>query len=186
VKKFLFWSVAATGDGEAARTGDADQSHVPPVLRGLRKCEACGFPVSAGRVLCVECEEKKWRGQLRSHVSDRKPLTGVAAVAAPASSGGSFAATAVSMARSAGQIQGSADAGSTVAVIPSRPDLEAKESAQTVIPGVAEGSRISAEIPELVLSAGLEPQRSWFSANKYVLLALLAIGTSVAAFLALR
>jgi GAF domain len=62
-KKQMFWSAASAGaEGGAA---EADQSHVPPVLRGLRKCEACGFPVSAGRTLCVECEEKKWRGQLK-------------------------------------------------------------------------------------------------------------------------
>lgn len=62
-KKQLFWSAASAGaeSGQA----EADLSHVPPVLRGLRKCEACGFPVSAGRALCVECEEKKWRGQLK-------------------------------------------------------------------------------------------------------------------------
>ena len=64
-KKKLFWSAALHPAGEAEKVGEADQSHVPPVLRGLRKCEACGFPVSAGRALCVECEEKKWRGQLR-------------------------------------------------------------------------------------------------------------------------
>jgi hypothetical protein len=61
-KKKLFWSAAPAGAG---RPEEPDQSHVPPVLRNLRKCEACGFPVSAGRMLCVECEEKKWRGQLR-------------------------------------------------------------------------------------------------------------------------
>ena len=63
-KKPLLWSAAlnAAPDGSLEET---DRSHVPPVLRGLRKCEACGFPVSASRVLCVECEEKKWRGQLR-------------------------------------------------------------------------------------------------------------------------
>jgi hypothetical protein len=64
VKKPLFWS-AATAAGAAGGTAESDQSHVPPVLRGLRKCEACGFPVSAGRSLCVECEEKKWKGQLK-------------------------------------------------------------------------------------------------------------------------
>ncbi len=63
VKKQLFWSAASAG--AEGGTAEADQSHVPPVLRGLRKCEACGFPVSAGRTLCVECEEKKWRGQLK-------------------------------------------------------------------------------------------------------------------------
>jgi GAF domain-containing protein len=64
-KKKLFWSVAANPAGDAGKREEADQSHVPPVLRGLRKCDACGFPVSAGRALCVECEEKKWRGQLK-------------------------------------------------------------------------------------------------------------------------
>jgi GAF domain-containing protein len=64
-KKQLFWSVAANPVADAGKREEADQSHVPPVLRGLRKCDACGFPVSAGRALCVECEEKKWRGQLK-------------------------------------------------------------------------------------------------------------------------
>lgn len=67
-KKPLFWSVA-TNPVIPTKPPDGvqstDQSHVPPVLRNLQKCEACGFPVSAGRALCVECEEKKWRGQLR-------------------------------------------------------------------------------------------------------------------------
>ncbi len=62
-QKKLFWSAALSPAADAAKP-EPDQSHVPPVLRSLRKCEACGFPVSAGRSLCVECEEKKWRGQL--------------------------------------------------------------------------------------------------------------------------
>jgi GAF domain-containing protein len=65
-KKKLFWSAALTPAADAGKTEEPDQSHVPPVLRSLRKCEACGFPVSAGRALCVECEEKKWRGQLKA------------------------------------------------------------------------------------------------------------------------
>jgi hypothetical protein len=63
--KKLFWSLSVNPAAEAEKPALPDQSHVPPVLRGLRKCEVCGFPVTAGRVLCVECEEKKWRGQLR-------------------------------------------------------------------------------------------------------------------------
>jgi len=63
--KKLFWSLSVTPAADAEKPAAPDQSHVPPVLRGLRKCEVCGFPVTAGRVLCVECEEKKWRGQLR-------------------------------------------------------------------------------------------------------------------------
>jgi hypothetical protein len=63
-KKPLFWSAAPSAT-EAEKPAEADQSHVPPVLRSLRSCEACGFPVSPGRALCVECEEKRWRGQLK-------------------------------------------------------------------------------------------------------------------------
>ena len=63
-KKKLFWSAALSVAADDAQT-DTDESHVPPMLRGLRKCDACGFPVSPGRALCVECEEKKWRGQVK-------------------------------------------------------------------------------------------------------------------------
>jgi hypothetical protein len=63
-KKPLFWSAAAQTSGSS---GDAESSApeilVPPVLRNLQKCQACGFPVSKGRTLCVECEEKQWRGR---------------------------------------------------------------------------------------------------------------------------
>lgn len=182
-KKLLFWSAAT--DGDAPKSGNADQSHVPPVLRGLRKCEACGFPISAGRVLCVECEEKKWRGQLRPQNSSHKPLTGV--TAPPTSGGGSFAAAAASMAKSPSQTQSPADPGPKVGFAPASPDARPDESMQATTSALGgQVSRNVAETPELVLSAGLEPQRSWFSANKYILLALLAIGASVAAFLALR
>jgi hypothetical protein len=62
-KRPLMWSAAAHAGPDAAKPGELDQSHVPPMLRDLRKCKACGFPVSEGRTLCVECDEKQWRGQ---------------------------------------------------------------------------------------------------------------------------
>jgi hypothetical protein len=62
-KKALFWSAAASA-GAAAQTAE-EPSNVPAVLRNLHKCQACNFPVSEGRKLCVECEEKQWRGLLR-------------------------------------------------------------------------------------------------------------------------
>jgi hypothetical protein len=185
VKKSLFWSAAASGDGEAVQTGDADQSHVPPVLRGLRKCEACGFPVSAGRVLCVECEEKKWRGQLRPQAASRKSPTQVAAVPASNPTGGAFAAAAPSMAKAAEvPAQRAADTVSKVAMIPPAPDPFPVEEIAAPVPGGEIAA--PAEAPQLVLSAGLEPSRSWLSANKYIILALLVIGAGAAAFLLLR
>lgn len=63
-KKPLFWSAALVPSVERDQQAEADRSHVPAVLRNRRKCQACGFPVSEGRMLCVECEEKKWRGKL--------------------------------------------------------------------------------------------------------------------------
>ena len=61
-KKPLFWSAAMHGSENRAPAPDAAAS-VPAVLRNLHKCKACGFPVSEGRVFCVECEDKQWRGQ---------------------------------------------------------------------------------------------------------------------------
>jgi hypothetical protein len=61
-KKPLFWS-AVMQTQASGKTEDAASISVPLVLRNLQKCKACGFPVSQGRTFCVECEEKKWRGQ---------------------------------------------------------------------------------------------------------------------------
>jgi hypothetical protein len=61
-KKPLFWS-AATHSSENRVSAPEAAAPVPPVLRNLHKCKACGFPVSEGRVFCVECEDKQWRGQ---------------------------------------------------------------------------------------------------------------------------
>ena len=77
-KKPLFWSAAMSPAADAGMLEEIDQSHVPPVLRNLRICEACGFPVSPGRALCVECEEKRWRGTLK-RPSVRLPLSAGAA-----------------------------------------------------------------------------------------------------------
>ena len=33
-----------------------------PVLDKIRKCEACGFPVSEGRTLCLDCEATRFSG----------------------------------------------------------------------------------------------------------------------------
>ena len=62
-KKPLFWSAALRTQSAAQPKTDTDSIAVPPVLRNLQKCQACGFPVSQGRTYCVECEEKQWRDQ---------------------------------------------------------------------------------------------------------------------------
>jgi hypothetical protein len=83
VKKPLLWSAAANRSAEAEKTAAEARSHLPAAFRNLRKCEACGFPVSADRLLCVECEDKKWRGHLKPRTTTMA-ASGSAAAAAPA------------------------------------------------------------------------------------------------------
>jgi hypothetical protein len=75
--KPLFWSAAMNPVTQAEAMAEPDRSHVPPGLRNLRSCEVCGFPVSLGRVLCVECEEKRWRGQLKRPSAVLGPKVGL-------------------------------------------------------------------------------------------------------------
>jgi len=198
-KKTLLWSAAQNQAADAEKAEEPDQSHVPPVLRSLRKCEACGFPVSAGRVFCVECEEKKWRGHLKvpkvvAPLPTAMPPRPVA-TPAPRPEGRAFAAAVSAPA--------STQHGSTVAAhngaIPALPVArkESKEPAgQAMAAGPASGvpARAPTVVPaaskvqsrEFVLSAGMKPSQSWLSANKYIIAALLVVGAVVAAVFLLR
>jgi putative methionine-R-sulfoxide reductase with GAF domain len=55
--------VAAAADAPAAVPEEPPALTVAArsVIASLRKCEACGFPVSEGRQLCLDCEKKKAR-----------------------------------------------------------------------------------------------------------------------------
>jgi hypothetical protein len=72
-KKALFWSAATGAEAEERPQQNAETTAVPPVLRNLQKCQACGFPVSQGRAFCVECEEKQWRGQPAAQSAASQP-----------------------------------------------------------------------------------------------------------------
>jgi hypothetical protein len=182
-KKPLFWSAAAGADGESnSKSRVTDDSNVPPLLRGLRKCDACGFPVSAGRTLCVECEEKKWRGLLRPEatkknaIADRTTSMAVStAVVAP------HTPEAIPAAKT------SVDLGPTTSAILPQGSAPVNVEEPT---GASAASEIAIDsesaVPEFVLSSGMEPSQSWFSTYKWVLLALLLVLGGAAAFLSLR
>ena len=87
-KKPLFWSAAMPTQASGKTDDDAASISVPLGLRNLQKCKACGFPVSQGRTFCVECEEKKWRGQRlpQPAAGSATPLKTVAAPKQPAAS----------------------------------------------------------------------------------------------------
>jgi GAF domain-containing protein len=196
-KKQLFWSAALNPAADAARPEDADQSHVPLGLRSLRKCEACGFPISAGRVLCVECEEKKWRGQLKvpqvgAPRQIAKPAAAAPVAAAPKAEARVFAAAVPSTQR----VSATSTVVQTSPVIQPKEPKQAEQSAVPAVPAAnspgrktaSEPSEQTSEVssPNFVLSAGLAPSQSWLSANKYMICALLVVVVVIVAVLLLR
>ncbi len=206
-KSLLFWS-AAVNPADAAKADDADQSHVPPVLRSLQQCQACGFPVSAGRSLCVECEEKKWRGQLKVPQAaraippvasgSRKAEGPVLAARVPAGAPNIAAANTAAPA----PLATSASAGATGETGPTEgKDLNVGVPAaasggspvgSTGLQGSAQSASVQTPDAEVtstanfVLSAGLEPSQSWLAANKYIIAVLVAVAVLVAGFFLLR
>lgn len=197
-KKPVLWSAEDAETG-AAQPAESDQAHVPPVLRGLRKCEACGFPISGGRVLCVECEEKKWRGQLKR--PQAMPTGAIPPPVVAKAEGHAFAAAAQSVANPvpSRSVPPGPAVGAFKQVIPvpivTEPKQSGKEASQPLSPvsrpeaAVEQPKPLAAAepaAPELILSAALEPSQSWISANKYVIGALILVAVIVAAFFALR
>jgi hypothetical protein len=159
-QKPLFWSAAMRA---AANTGAAQAVApavtAPPVLRQLRKCEACGFPVSQERTLCVECEEKRWRGQ---------PLPQPAGASAPDQK--------LQATKSTNSISISSSAPHDAVSEPSRSEATATQTLddpQAVTAAPAEESSTVNE--STLLMASTAGSGSWFAANKFVLGALLAI-----------
>jgi hypothetical protein len=165
-KKPLFWSAAMQNQSNAGRINEAAAStSVPPVLRNLQQCQACGFPVSQGRTFCVECEERQWRGQ-RLPARTRETASGELAPGRP------VAVTAKPQTATSAPIKSAAYAAQTsLAASSDVPDLTADFLS----------SRNSAPF-----SSSAAPSESWFAANKYVLGALLLVAIVIAAVVWLR
>ncbi len=169
----LLWSIALDPIANPP-SSKAEQAQVPATLRTLRKCEACGFPVTPGRSLCVECEEKKWRGQLKPQSS--RTSTGASAAAAAPAPERSVAPPIVRE-----RLQPSLRANA-----PAKPLQPASQAPATESKEEERQSSISSRAssqPELVLSAAMEPSQSWLSAHKFVILAVLAAGAGAAVLL---
>jgi len=168
-KKSKFWSAAMPASASAAAPppkAAESASTIPPVMRSLAKCAACGFPVSHGRELCVECEEKKWRGV--------RPV----ASAVPASKeDGSSHSTKTALRLRSGQAESGADGQAAPSQTTANQDggSHSTKTALRLRSGQAQsGAARSDAQPELILSAGIEPERSFLSRNKYVIGAILA------------
>ncbi len=204
-KKLLLWSAPVHAGAEVQARVEPDRTLVPPVLRSLRKCEVCGFPISAGRALCVECEEKRWRGQLKrpqtfpfpAGPSQTTQVQTVIPAAAPAATGAPSARALAAAATQSGPVAGQATLRpatpvSSVLVLPDVTESKTVTATAAITASVGTVDAAPAFMPEsspsppFTLSAGLEPQQSWFSANKYILGAILVIAGTVAAVLLLR
>jgi hypothetical protein len=191
-KKPLFWSAFMHKQGNSDPVPAADESGtVPPMLRKLQMCQACGFPVSPGRTLCVECEEKQWRGQIlpRPSVADVRSEVR-ASSRTPESAGTEPMVRAAAAGVSEGQNSASAPVDSVA-----KPTLVVSPSViQTKLPqSVTEnisGDVLVSDSETLFLNSTLESKswfsKSWFEANKYVLGALLALAIIVGVIAWLR
>jgi hypothetical protein len=163
VIKPQLWSIRDAAEA-ADGAGIQDGTDAPMALAGLRKCEACGFPVSEGRRLCLDCDEKEWRGRNRvrgAGGSSVKPMAAQAVIAAPTA-----AAPEVKLDATANPM----------------PNSELKIVAR----GVEDSALPSAAGDAPIFSAAAESSPSWFAANKYVLAAIVVVALAIGVALLAR
>jgi hypothetical protein len=195
-KKPTLWS-APIHSGSAASQPGPDQSHVPPVLRNLHKCQACGFPVSQGRTFCVECEEKQWRGQLRvppraapaqaaaSATSDKPetiPANGAKIEIGASPSNSSAPPRPVAALDPVPSAEGLQETPSTVSSVQRGVSTQATSpspgpSRQRAESSVQGRSSEASERAELLFQSSDE---SWLSANKYIIGSLVIVAIVIA------
>jgi hypothetical protein len=196
--KTLFWSAAMRADSNGQAKESIETIAVPPGLRNLQKCQACGFPVSQGRAFCVECEEKHWRGQRPAQspssqkpnqLSSPDPRKSAAVVKQ-----GTFVEDSPS-ARSS--IPTPAAANSKLAGSVPEPQVTQTPQESTPITGTTVEAPIATQTltalspsvsPADVLPSDAAPflsgvlqSESWFATNKYILGALLVVAIIIAA-----
>jgi hypothetical protein len=167
-KKPLFWSAPAQTEPDAARSDQSPESTPVPVgLRNLQKCKACGFPVSQGRIFCVECEEKRWRG---------RPLP--PSLQTPRRSERAKAET--NMSASAPAVAPAPEN----FVAPSKPAAQISADPATNI--VDSPPQASAPDNSAMFLASAAPSESWLASHKYILGAMLVVALVIAAVAWLR
>jgi uncharacterized Zn finger protein (UPF0148 family) len=191
--KPLFWSAALQIQSSSRPAEHEENAAVPAVLRNLKKCQTCGFPISQGRIFCVECEEKQWRGnraQERIARSEEMPRIAPAAIARAepaAESRASAAALAEATHGSAELALGAAASPAGKIAVPASPaksSITDEARLAAIITSLSEMSLDSEKTTPVVegsnsfLSSAL-PAESWLEANKYILVALLVVGLAL-------
>jgi len=197
--KPLFWSAAMRAQGNSVSEKAAEPVTVPPVLRKLPKCGACGFPVSPGRTFCVECEERQWRGlrlpqpeasgsrELRSN-----RLETAVALASPGVPELAASNVSVSVLTSAPVGEMSSESASPTPAVATTEQLSSAPIAAQ--PLAAQTSEMSAStVLKETSSDAATPflgsvvqSESWLVANKYVLASLFVVAFVIGAIVWLR
>jgi hypothetical protein len=198
--KPLFWSAAMRAQGNPPVSEmAAEPVTVPPVLRKLPKCGACGFPVSPGRTFCVECEEKQWRGQRlpqrdmeNSQGSRSDRLEAPAALAPSGVPELAASSVSVSVLTSAPVGEMSSESASPAPAVATTEQLSsALIAAQPLAANTSETPASAISTAETAndsapfLSSVVQPQ-SWLAANKYVLASLFLVAIVIGAIAWLR
>jgi hypothetical protein len=162
----FFWSAAmqpaTVGSG---KTEPEPLLSVPPILRNLQKCQACGFPISQGRTFCVECEEKLWRGQPLSRPSHPEPPVRAFATAEDRDDEDKEPPLAQVSVPSA-----------LVAASQACTATETQTPASVAtIDATSEPNDLSTRSDSLPFLNSTQPAESWLAANKYIFIALLVL-----------
>ena len=215
VKNRLFWSASALTPSASARSDDVGGSiAVPAQLRDLQRCKACGFPVSRGRKLCVECEEKQLRGEqlpqpiANADASERSPHRRPpqeAAVIPAVGDAPEVSALKDSSSTDSSSLGASPALASSALASSVQTSRSAPSSVSTTKPGLGEIAITAPVIDDLADIApqnGLEdvplsdnstlflssaaPSESWLAANKYVLGVLLVVAIVIGLIVWLR
>jgi hypothetical protein len=195
--KPLFWSAAMRAQGNSPVSEKAaERVTVPPVLRKLPKCGACGFPVSPGRTFCVECEEKQWRGQRLPQPEDERSRDSRSGgletpVVVVPSGAPDLAASSMSVSVLTSTPVGEVSSESTSPVAAAEQLSSAPIAAQPLSSHTSEMSASAASTEETAADStpflgSVAQSESWFAANKYVLASLFLVAIVIGAIAWLR
>jgi hypothetical protein len=196
-KKALLWSA-----GPRAQAAEKPAELPPAAASAAKKlpsCQACGFPVTPGRNLCVECEEKKWSGQKLGEpaATEVSPQPALPKTPWPEPARGTFFREAAG----SGAVAPDSTAASSNDPAPfDIPSSNVKDTfsadpataAETPLATDAGEPALALPFPPYAAETDMEeaapflssalPSRSWFQENKFVVFALLLVGIAAAVF----
>jgi putative methionine-R-sulfoxide reductase with GAF domain len=168
---------------EVARPASAE-GRLRIAISQVRKCESCGFPVSEGRKLCLDCEKKKPKEALTS-AKKEVAVEAPAPTAVPAATSGDTLKTEPMVETKAPvQVPTAIPAISEAAQLESptveteKPESDKVEA--VTVPGIEEGP-----MPQFMVGSP-DQHESWIVAHKYSAIAIAVIVVGIIVYLLSR